>query len=332
MGEIKQHSPYYKWPDWRWLFNWINFFKEAKVVFRATQILNHSIFFALLVGIIMQLVFYKNLVRTSEVLPNVVYNNYFDDANYYCQNLETLNESLRQFELVYLTTKKVGNIAINNSLKDSVNKITASFRLETSHGENLSEEDYNRYVNIINQSIKEIISLDTGLNVEPFLKRKMSLCNLDRCMPTIGRTPICQQKNNLSLYYMLDTIGVFNNNKKNDIIVNKENRKMISYNTIRLQGEIVNVKRAISTFNNYDTLLNWATVNGEDSVDTGSKYLDALTMKAQKENKCSLSFDKDNPDSARFFPILLIFHTLIVLVLAFVTQLLISDKSVTEPL
>lgn len=320
MGEIKQHSPYYKW-------------FSKNVIIRTLFILNHSIFFAFICGIVMQIVFYNNLVKTSEVLPNVVYNDYFDKANYYCQNLETLNESLRQFELVYLTTRKVGNIAINNSLKDSVNKITASFRSEASYGENLSEEDYNRYVNIINQSIKEIISLDTSLNVKPFLKRKMSLCNLDRCMPTIGRTPICQQKNNLSLYYMLDTIGVFNNDKKNDIIVNKENRKMISYNTIRLQGEIVNVKRAISTFNNYDTLINWATVNQENSVNTGSAYLDKLTKNAQKDYKCSLTIpvcDKNKP--ARFFPILLIFHTLIVLVLAFVTQLLISDKSVTEPL
>lgn len=123
--------------------------------------------------------------------------------------------------------------------------------------------------------------------------------------------------------------GNLDNNQK----VISKNFEMIYLNMLSLQDEIADVKRAISLFNNYDTLINWATVNQENSVNTGSAYLNKLTKNAQKDYKCSLTIpvcDKNKP--ARFFPILLIFHTLIVLVLAFVTQLLISDKSVTEPL
>lgn len=318
MGEIKQHSPYYRWFSRKWFVNWVKLSKEAIVTIRAMLILNHSIFFALLGGILMQLVFYNDLVKTSEVLPNVVYNKYFDDANYYCQNLETLNESLKQFELLYLTSKNVGSISIKGSMTDSTSKSTAGFQATSFYRDTLRIEDYNRYVEIVNISINEIISLckDTtnkSINVEPFLAK------------------------NDSLNYTLDSLNIadyhmgLKRTEDNDVI--SGNFEMIYSDMLSVQKEIAKVKRAISLSNNYDTLINWATVNQENSVNTGSAYLDELTKKAQKDYKCSLTIpvcDKNKP--AIFFPILLIFHTLIVLVLAFVTQLLISDKSVTEPL
>lgn len=316
MGEIKQHSPYYRWFPWKWFVNWVKLSKEAIVTIRAMLILNHSIFFALLGGILMQLVFYNDLVKTSEVLPNVVYNKYFDDANYYCQNLETLNESLKQFELVYLTSKNVGSISIKGSMTDSASKSTAGFQATSFYRDTLRIEDYNRYVEIVNISINEIISLckDTtnkSINVEPFLAK------------------------NDSLNYTLDSLNVadyhmgLKRTKDNDVI--SGNFEMIYSDMLSVQKEIAKVKRAISLSNNYDTLINWATVNQENSVNTESAYLDELTKKAQKDYKCSLTIPVCDK-TAWFFPILLIFHTLIVLVLAFVTQLLISDKSVTEPL
>ena len=296
-GEIKQHSPYLKWKT---------------ITCRAFSILNHSIFFAFVFGLIMQSVFYGNLVKTSDVLSSVVYNNYFDNANYYCQNLETLNESLKQFELVYLTSKNVGSISIKGSMTDSTNKSTAGFQATSFYRDTLRIEDYNRYVDIINKSIEEIFRINREVNNDSIFLMKKDHCKSDSC-------------------YMLNWLirGNLDNNQK----VISKNFEMIYSDMLSVQKEIAKVKRAISSSNNYDTLINWATVNQENRVNTGSAYLDKLTKNAQKDYKCSLTIpvcDKNKP--ARFFPILLIFHTLIVLVLAFVTQLLISDKSVTEPL
>lgn len=351
-GEIMQHSPYLKWKT---------------ITCRAFSILNHSIFFAFGFGLIMQSVFYGNLVKTSDVLSSVVYNNYFDDANYYCQNLETLNESLKQFELVYLTSKNVGSISIKGSMTDSTSKSTAGFQATSFYRDTLRIEDYNRYVDIINKSIEKIFRINREVNNDSIFLMKKDHCkshhdsyyNLDNYQEVISkifemvylnynryvqsiRDFLRLNRDNSSFLmkkdhcksdscYMLNWLirGNLDNNQK----VISKNFEMIYLNMLSLQDEIADVKRAISLFNNYDTLINWATVNQENSVNTGSAYLNKLTKNAQKDYKCSLTIpvcDKNKP--ARFFPILLIFHTLIVLVLAFVTQLLISDKSVTEPL
>ena len=349
-GEIMQHSPYLKWKT---------------ITCRALLILNHSIFFAFGFGLIMQSVFYGNLVKTSDVLSSVVYNNYFDDANYYCQNLETLNESLKQFELVYLTSKNVGSISIKGSMTDSTNKSTAGFQATSFYRDTLRIEDYNRYVDIINKSIEEIFRINREVNNDSIFLMKKDHCkshhdsynNLDNYQEVISkifemvylnynryvqsiRDFLRLNRDNSSFLmkkdhcksdscYMLNWLirGNLDNNQK----VISKNFEMIYLNMLSLQDEIANVKRAISSSNNYDTLINWATVNQENSVNTGSAYLDKLTKNAQKDYKCSLTIPVCDK-TARFFPILLIFHTLIVLVLAFVTQLLISDKSVTEPL
>ena len=82
--------------------------------------------------------------------------------------------------------------------------------------------------------------------------------------------------------------------------------------------------------------MNWATEGKGPTADTGSLYLNVLTEKAAERNKCSqeinITVGKKYKWSVRFFPILLILHTLIVLVIAFVTQLIISEKPVTQPL
>ena len=80
--------------------------------------------------------------------------------------------------------------------------------------------------------------------------------------------------------------------------------------------------------NCHDTLVGWATINCRNNVnDTQSEFINDLLSEKKKQKSCVLIDDK-----IYFFPILLVFHTLIVLVLAFVTQLFISDKAITEPL
>jgi len=104
------------------------------------------------------------------------------------------------------------------------------------------------------------------------------------------------------------------------------------HNSNYLQKEISIVRKKLLDYNNYETLMDWVTMGYPETFNSGSDYLDRITQETiQKQQKCCRKvklFDKDR----RVFPNLLLFHTLIVLVLAFVTQLLISDKSVTEPL
>ena len=89
-------------------------------------------------------------------------------------------------------------------------------------------------------------------------------------------------------------------------------------------------------YNDYETLMGWATVPPPSNIHTESAYMDTLTKVYQEKRSCCRKIYPPIISNAekgkRFFPTLLIFHTLIVLVLAFVTQLIISDKSVTEPL
>ena len=122
----------------------------------------------------------------------------------------------------------------------------------------------------------------------------------------------------------------------------KHNRGVLDPLLLFIQKELTIVRQSTIKYNNYETLMNWATAGDTSSVDATSTYLYGLTQNYKnsdlpdndiKNHKCSRIIyynDKDKP--IRVFPILLIFHTLVVLVIAFVTQLIISDKSVTETL
>ena len=114
------------------------------------------------------------------------------------------------------------------------------------------------------------------------------------------------------------------------------NLNIIKPLSVYLPKEITNVRNCIIKYNEYDTLMNWVTAGNQMDINTNSGYMDALTRNAQKEQICCRKIEilpfLEEITSGRIFPRLLIFHTLIVLVLAFITQLIISEKSVTEPL
>lgn len=97
-----------------------------------------------------------------------------------------------------------------------------------------------------------------------------------------------------------------------------------------LQNEITSVRRSTIKFNDYNILIDWTTAGKQHSANTGSDYLNRLTSEYQNKYKCSRILHVTQERYIRIFPILLIFHTLIVLVIAFVTQLIFTDKTVTE--
>ena len=203
-------------------------------------------------------------------------------------------------------------------------------------------KEYNTYVNSINKTIEEIVSLQKSKNARPFLapRYKKTDFGCTNIKDTIKeRFPFVKSPrkryiksllHNNNWYYTLDTL---HDDTSLDNIVTSNNLKRIRLYLPDLNKELANVRRAISSYGCYDTLMSWSEItNTIIPPISGSYYLDRLTFKAKKEHQCWKEVAIPILGQRKFFPILLIFHTLIVLVLAFVTQLLISDKSVTEPL
>ena len=311
-GEVKQHSPY--------LTFWEN------VLQRILPILNHSLFFALTIGILIQIIFYDNLIKNSGVMSSVVFNTYFDQADYYCQNLIDLDKAIRQYDNYCITTD-LKNISITGSgvgkqitvIPDTVGGSTtveSTIKLNHQFKSQIpvdTSNSHNLYIQHINRIIIELDSLNSDVGIRTsFLKD--SLQEL--------------------------TVNDLTESQKERCI--KHNRGVLDPLLLFIQKELTIVRQSTIKYNNYETLMNWATAGDTSSVDATSTYLYGLTQNYKnsdlpdndiKNHKCSRIIyynDKDKP--IRVFPILLIFHTLVVLVIAFVTQLIISDKSVTETL
>lgn len=329
LGEAKQHSPYKK--------IWTNFKKVL-------LILNHSLFFALCIGIIMQISFYDNLIKNSDVIPTIVYDDYIGDANYYCQNLENLKESMEQLEMLTITHSIVGGVdmkgnnrgnavIIHPQKKDTLGIFFSRNSMSLKNESSLKSEDYNQYVKLVNSTIQEIVKLKETITYKDFpffgvksdsggvLKKDSVLC----CCSLDTLTDTNEDHNK----------KINENHNKEIIAHNKEiiatvNRNKV--NLLKLNEEIANVKRSIASYCNYDTLMSWSKIEEKKVSVSGSTYLDTLTSKAKEDHQCWKEVKLPILGPQKVFPTLLLFHTLIVLVLAFVTQLIISDKSVTEPL
>lgn len=306
-GKAKQHSPYKH-----------NYFTK-----KVLPILNHSIFFALLIGIVMQVIFYDNLIKNSDVLTSVVFNDYFDDGNYYCEQLEDLDNTITQYESLSFLETNVQTNSRSEVKQDSVS-------LKTNLKADLSLfTDLNEYISIHNGVVTNFNDISIRLE-----KDSISLKPLQKAPNSQSYTlPHNSVKLDAIQTNSIDTIRSVRN----------ANLEMVISMRPPLCNEISLVRSLMLKYNNYDTLMNWATIGQPSNVKTGSHYLDTLTSKAIKSHNCCKQINLPVLEKLfkainipmhkfRIFPTLLIFHTLIVLILAFVTQLLISDKSVTEPL
>ena len=318
-GETNQLSPYK------------NSYKNSIkiLVSRVLPILNHAVFFALMFGLMIQALFYENLIKNSDVMSSVVFRDYFDEANLYSQLLLDLESGRNQYQDYCLLTNlkdiRVRGSADNTQTimkNDSIEiQATIFVRQQVSNESPKDEIDkHNDIVHYYNHAVNEINYFYRS-HVD---SKKGAL---------IGDT-LC----------VLDAI----NNADNATIKN-ENSKRLKSLPIDLRKEISCVRINALKYNNYETLMNWATLQHSEQPQTGSTILNSLTAKAIREHNCcrevgrhgkenfmkSLRFNEKeatNIDFFRIFPTLLVFHTLIVLVIAFVTQLFITQKSVTEPI
>jgi hypothetical protein len=323
-GEAKQHSPYHN---------------KGDNVAKTLLIMNHSLFFALVIGIIMQFAFYDNLLKTSNVLSDVVYKQHFDRVEDYREKLDNLDKSVGDYYR-FVHEYDMGNTDFDGdnrgvaklegwlykSEKDSSrvkleNRINVKTRLIKSLEESGTIISYhNQLVGALNECRGELSSLWTdSCKIKPDHRKNYELLS---------------QKYN-SLFHINTQLDSLKENKSNDIVF-KHNIRWISEVTPALKKEIQST-RMHTLSDDYDTLLGWATSTGDTSTNNLCSdslcYLDILVDEA-KENKCcrEVKWSPDCKVSYNLYPFLLLIHTLIVLVMAFITQLIISDKSVTEPL
>ena len=294
---------------------------------KALVILNHSVFFALILGCLMQGLFYNNMLKSSNVLSDGIYKGHFDTVADYLQRLEDLEKSIddyrvfaRDFEFgsVQLSGDNSGRTGIAGSLRlfkegdviDSValimeNKISFGTTLNSSVGSNIPKYHDAVANSIIEQakSIKEIQFSNAT---------KFSSC--------------------------LDTLAAINLLSSGDVI--DRNISMINGEITVLKDEIRETKKHLMA-DDYESLIEWATRvkqpnNTRDNFDERNGYVNSLMINEQNK-KCSIrvfvnSQTRDKKAGGRIFPQLLLLHTLIVLILTFVTHLIVSSKAVTAPI
>ena len=302
-GESKQHSPYKK----TWNIIWS----------KTLPIVNHSLFFALIFGLIMQAVFYDDLIRNSDVMAETTFGEYFDDVDLYCQNLMDLESAVNQYQDYF--SKSELNYKLKKLSQNSNSLIKAWALAYRSDTTDLKET-------------KDSIQKDTNILTNTIIDHN----NIVKHYQVIADRLLADMSQDIldTFANKMDTI-VDSNDLKDTTIIKQmhENSEKIKRLPIILQEEIANVRIKAIEYNDYDTLMSWATIGHDSFKPTGSVYLDSLTKETIEKHKCCREIKIPCINKPlRIFPTLLIFHTLIVLVFAFVTQLIISDKSVTEPL
>lgn len=300
-GEAKQHSPY---------------FKKGENITKTLLVLNHSIFFALILGCLMQIVFYDNLLKTSNVLSDVVYKAHFDNVDNYLQQLEDLEKNINDYQrftqdysmsLSGMSGDNSGQVKLKGKVvgsKDTMdiilyNKLVFQSAFINSFKSPKNVVNYHdKLIVAVNNSTTELNNLWGKDSIQYIVFNK----RFQKCEPCDSIKPEIIEANNTMLGEILP-------------ILHEEIRSARSHCMI---GE-------------YDTLLSWSTV-GTDSIKSDSYYLRKIINENKSKLECCRAVGWWQSGNSRFYPTLLIMHTLIVLVLAFITQLIISDKSVTEPL
>ena len=316
-GESKQHSPYLHKNGNRW---------------KTMLIMNHSLFFALSFGCAMQILFYNNLLKNSDALATVVYNNHFDQAEKYLHQLENFEKSINDYsqfarEYVFSNADLIANSKNKSSIAgqivnngDSaelllVNQVDSDIKMSKIPVDKMPEfhnmllQNISDNIDIINSNIKCLID---SIHSDSILSCSVSRNEMGLCI---------ESGNKVLLEVARDG--------KNDSVI-QSNRQWLCIKVAPiLKKEIQEVRNHLMN-DDYDTLIEWATFDKMKDPSSVEGYINSLTLLDQEKRKCCVNIN--NSSSVHFFPNLLLLHTLIVLVLSFITQLIISEKSVTEPL
>lgn len=356
-GEIRQHSPYYmRWP---WKFR--NLPKMIVVMF-------YSLFWNIILGIIMQGITYSPLLMTSGTIPSAVSGQFPNDVEIYKQHVSTCIKILDEYD------RSMEGIIHDHGegyiySKVEANPLDTSLTVKSTYS-TIIKREYNVF-NVHERYLKNIG--DWLKRAEKNMKVKFYFGKEDKGCFIMPNRESAYRAHADSAYYVheetmeemkVDKRG-FNNNTliegKNpswedlykfldscklnstkiatkDIERNLDQAREIKN---KLRVELFNIDQFVTEVYNSDSLFAWVKVGKNPntiSFKTNNYYLAYLGYNAVKNQKyyreLVIPFFKIEDKILRIpiYPRMLIFHSLIVLLIAFVGQLIISDKSVTEPL
>lgn len=318
IGEIRQHSPYDAFKHLR------------KWWWKPILLLNSFVFVVGVSGMLMQFVFYRDLLKGSKALSEIVYADYFEELDSYQNQLEALKTSLRDYQQIsrsFLLTPEdaSGRSRIEISLHtidtagnrtfDSRGdyRVTANSRLMSS--DNITELN-NYSVNAINELVESLKS--------SFWESYASKSDIgDNCDSSKIDTFL------LNLGFQDGNLREIANTNEAQKVVTK-NDSLAAKIIMQIGQEQLRVKSNMLE-NDFETLLDWSTYSNDTiRSDSKSPYLNFIKDYAMNNHKVcrKVGVEKDWV----LYPYLLLIHSLIVLILAFVGQLFLNKETVSEPL
>ena len=350
-GEIKQHSPYYKIRlEWPW---------KSKLF----GILIYSMFWNIILGIVMQGLTYSSLLRTSGAIPNAVLGQLPNEVEMYKQYIQTCISMLDDYDrsmegVVHDNGKADFNTTVTANSLDTSLYVNAYVRSEKKK----SEFDFYRVHNGFFEDIKRWLNMaEENMKVEMSFNQENDSCIIKR--GEVCRLLAYKAKNdtivinydakasdggsftkshNLAwndLFLLLVEANKLDAKKKIDLTKIQIENNLNSVREIKnkLRVQMLNIDQFASEINNQDFLFNMVRVESDKdtipiSFKTDDYYLAYLGYDAIVNHKYLRNMKLYEDVAFPLYPRMLLFHSLIVLLIAFVGQLIISEKSVTEPL
>ena len=338
-GETRQHSPYYivgcKGIGIRVVQIW-KFSSSWKLL----PILFHSYFWALTLGTVMQFAVYDDLLKNSQALKEVVFEDDFGTARDYVMHLTYLKEALadyqRDMEGFYIKADMSGvvkgpSVASFMAAKTSYDpteytKIRECSLAKLQH----IDEKYNKVDSIVKQMIVDnsghnfVSSNNHGdgyLNWFVFGKKPYKEIDMGKKQMALLVKSICEETAPAAF----------------DSLIGLQLRFLDTI-VAATEEEIQSVRVFVSENDNHASLVKWSYQRSPKLEGPWSMPQLMIIKASRNHNLCRKVRMWWIPNNSSIivekilFPRMLIFHSLIVLIIAFVGQLIVSDKSVTEPL
>lgn len=336
--EAKQHSAYY------------NIWSFSSSSWKLFPVIIHSYFWAVVLGVIMQFTIYPGLLENSEALPEIVFEDTFDEAENYSIRLTNFKDALidyrQDLEGMFVKAAITGVVqGYYPSIASKNGKAPSFMTGELNYGkrelEKIRERGSSKTDHIIKkyESIRELILKERSINNHTALKSrygqdtiilhnkngqiKTTLASVsfgDSLSFALLDDKLIQLKEGITSIYPDAPPPVTDSTINNQL-------KWLDELIEAAEEEVQRINVFISDNNDYNTLIKWS-YNDIQPLNRSIHYDNILINEAKHKHY----FSRKVGDNLYLFPRMLILHVLIVLIIAFVGQLIISDKSVTEPL
>lgn len=323
-GEAKQHSPYYQ-P-----------FKQTSLSsLKLIPVIGHSYYWTLVLGTAMQLYIYPGLLENSKALPEIVYEDTFDDAENYVLRLTNFKDALvsyrQNLDETYVKTTISGVEKSPSNLSFLKADLNYSEReLDKIKNRRLAKiQHINQVYDDIYSIVVEKKSYLDSIVSKGYQDRSFLINNVD----SVSFGPLLLGDVNKNLHELSESAQLFSNKMSPSQIDISVNKQLACLDEIidATEEEIQHIKLFSSDKNKYSELIEWSTnqmVPYENNKTIDRILTNDAILKHYFVRNVSFWWFIEKP----IFPRMLILHALMVLIIAFVGQLIISDKSVTEPL